>query len=148
MSSKKTRKSEDRDRSRSVSGVASRPTNDSNTPGAFSASDVNPGAPSATPWFYHMAYRQYWDHWRHVQTWLKAAEYAKRRAEVDKNKTLRQLQNNGTSYDPPGGFATVMPNATYPPPSSSFFDLAGRSCYIACSLLNYDTGVTSSIRLC
>merc|ERR1711955_3163 len=74
-----------------------------------------------------MAYRQYWDHWRHVQTWLKAAEYAKRRAEEDKTETLRQLQINGNPCDPPGGFTTVMPNATYPPPSSSFFDLVGAS---------------------
>ena len=54
---------------------------------------VNPTPETTAPWFYDMAFRSYWDHWRHVQAWLSASDLAYKEAEKEKLRTLRQLQN-------------------------------------------------------
>ena len=91
---------------------------DSETQDSFPSAEgaIAPGAGSATPWFYHMAFRRYWDHWHHVQTWLKASDYARQKADKDKNDTLLRLQ---------GGFAG-LPHAFYPPFTPNFFDAKGK----------------------
>ena len=67
---------------------------------------IDPPA-SATPWFYHMAYKRYWEHWRQVQLWLKAVESARKKAEKDKNKVLKGSQNFG------GGYVGETPSAAF-----------------------------------
>ena len=54
---------------------------------------VNPIPEATAPWFYDMAFRSYWDHWRHVQAWLSASDLAYKEAEKEKLRTLRQLQD-------------------------------------------------------
>lgn len=54
---------------------------------------VNPTPEATAPWFYDMAFRSYWDHWRHVQAWLSASDLAYKEAEKEKLRTFRQLQN-------------------------------------------------------
>jgi len=46
--------------------------------------------PTATPWFYNLAFRGYWDHWRHVQSWLAAAKYAYDKSDRAKADALRR----------------------------------------------------------
>lgn len=53
----------------------------------------NAGDHSGTPWFYDMAFRGYWDHWRHVQSWLTAAQYAYEKADEAKADTIRRWRS-------------------------------------------------------
>lgn len=63
---------------------------------------------SETPWFYDMAFRGYWDHWCHIQSWLNAAQYAYGKADKARSKALRQ-RHNGNSIGDQSGFPNGVP---------------------------------------
>jgi len=76
---------------------------------------------SETPWFYDMAFRGYWDHWCHVQSWLSAAHYAYGKADKAKSKVIRQWTSGNVNRFPTGaptgipcGFPAGFPTSFVP----------------------------------